>query len=69
MYINPKNSYEITMNSIYEAAEPSKNNRTYVGLEPIAANLETIYRGLPEELQIKFGDNVYDLLCLTETED
>ena len=32
MYINPKNSYEITMNSIYEAAEPSKNNRTYVCL-------------------------------------
>lgn len=69
MYINPKNSYEITMNSIYEAAEPSKNNRTYVGLEPITANLETIYRGLPEELQIKFGDNFYDLLCLTETEE
>lgn len=69
MYINPKNSYEITMNSIYEAAEPSKNNRTYVGLEPIVANLETIYRGLPEELQIKFGDNFYDLLCLTETEE
>lgn len=69
MYTNPKNSYEFAMNSIYKAAEPAINNRTYVGLEPIAANLEAIYRNLPEEFQIKFGDNFYDLLCLTETEE
>lgn len=61
-----KNSYEAAMNEIFDAAEPFIRNRTYVGLEPIVANLDAIYRGLPYELQMKFCDNFYQLLCLTD---
>lgn len=69
MYKEPKNNYEIAMNEVYEQAEVYINKRTYAGLEPIAANLETIYSQLPYELQIKFAPNFYRLFCLTETEE
>lgn len=65
-YPDNKNMYEIAMNKIFEAAEPFIRNRTYAGLEPIAANLDAIYHGLPYDLQMKFSDNFYQLLCLTD---
>lgn len=69
MYKEPKNSYEIAMNEVYEEAEQYISNRTYAGLEPITANLETIYNKLSYDLQMELADNFYQLLCLTDTEE
>lgn len=68
-YKEPKNTYEIAMNEIYAEAEPYINNRTYVGLDPIISNLETIYKSIPYDLQMELSDNFYQLLCLTDNED
>lgn len=69
MYKEPKNTYEMAMNEVYQNAEQYINNKTYAGLEPITANLETIYRKLSYEQQQEFADNFYQLFCLTDTED
>lgn len=68
-YPDNKNAYEAAMNEIFDAAEPFIRNRTYAGLDPIAANLDAIYRGLPYDLQMKFCDNFYQLLYLTDNEE
>lgn len=65
-YTDNKNAYETAMNEIFDAAEPFIRNRTYAGLDPIVSNLDAIYRGLPHELQMKFCDNFYQLLYLTD---
>lgn len=69
MYNEPKNLYEIAMNEVYLDAEQYINNRTYAGLEPIIANLDTIYQKLTYEQQQEFSDNFYRLFCLTNTEE
>jgi len=69
MYNEPKNLYEIAMNEVYLDAEQYINNRTYAGLEPIIANLDTIYQKLTYEQQQELSDNFYRLFCLTNTEE
>lgn len=68
-YKEPKNTYEVAMNEIYTAAAPFIDNHTYAGLDPIVSNLETIYKTIPYDLQMKLSDNFYQLLCLTDNEE
>ena len=66
---NPQNLYEKAMNEVYAEADSCIGNRTYAGIEPVAAHLVNIYNELSEDQREKLWESFYTIFTLTDVEE